>query len=64
MAMLVNSPPTNNTTYLDIGIQFGAGVDYRLTRELNLGLDCRYIYNLVRPGASWLTTGAYIGFNF
>jgi hypothetical protein len=64
MAMLVNSPPTDRATYLDLGIPFGVGVDYKLTESISLGVDCRYIYNLMRPTASWLTYGGYVGFNF
>lgn len=64
MAMMVNSPPTDKTTYLDLGLQFGAGVDYRLTQSISLGVDCRYFYNLNRPNGSWLITGVYLGFDF
>jgi len=64
MAMMVNSPPTDKTTYLDLGLQFGVGVDYRLTQSISLGVDCRYFYNLDRPHANWLVTGVYLGFDF
>lgn len=64
MAMIVNSPPTDKSAYLDIGIQFGGGADYRLTESLSLGVDLRYFYNLTRPSGGWLVYGAYIGFDF
>ncbi len=38
----VISPPSNQTQYLDIGVQFGAGAEYRIWKELWLGMDARY----------------------
>ena len=64
MAFLVNSPPSDNTSYLDVGLHFGVGANYRLTKSLSLGVDCRYNHNLTREGGSWLTTGTYLGFDF
>jgi hypothetical protein len=64
MAFLVNSPPSDNSSYIDLGLHFGVGADYRLTRSLSLGVDCRYNLNLTREGVSWLTTGVYLGFDF
>lgn len=64
MAFLVNSPPSDNSSYIDLGIHFGVGADYRITKSISVGLDCRYNLNLTREGVSWLTTGAYLGFDF
>ena len=38
----VISPPSDSTNYLDIGVQFGAGVDYELLPGITLGADLRY----------------------
>lgn len=64
MAFLVNSPPSDNSSYLDVAVHFGGGADYRLTKSVSLGVDCRYNLNLTSEGASWLTTGLYLGFDF
>ena len=64
MAFLVNSPPSDNSSYLDVGLHFGVGADYRLTESLSLGVDCRYNLNLTREGGSWLTPAVYLGFDF
>jgi opacity protein-like surface antigen len=64
MAFLVNSPPSDNSSYIDVGLHFGVGVDYRITKSVSLGVDCRYNLNLTREGVSWLTTAAYLGFDF
>lgn len=56
-AMLVNSPPTDKTTDLDLGLQFGLGIDSRVTQSISLGMDGRHFSNLNRPNGSWLVTG-------
>ena len=33
----VISPPSNQTQYLDIGLQFGAGFEYRIGKAFNSG---------------------------
>ena len=38
----VISPPSNDTTYLDVGVQFGAGVDYRVWEAFHAGIDGRF----------------------
>ena len=52
---------------VNVGIPFGAGLDYMLTQTWSVGLDWRYNLNL-SPGAysfgSFMTYGAYVGFNF
>jgi opacity protein-like surface antigen len=63
LGFYVNSPPTNNSAYLDVGLHFGGGLDYKLTENVSIGVDCRYHLFLTRDGG-WLTTGLYLGFNF
>jgi hypothetical protein len=38
----VISPPSDATTVLDIGAQFGAGVDWEVLHGIHVGLDGRY----------------------
>ena len=38
----VISPPSDSTNYLDIGIQFAAGLDYEIMPGITLGADFRY----------------------
>lgn len=67
MAFFVNNPPTNDSTYLDVGLHFGAGVEYLLTPNVSLGADVRYnkSFNLTNsPAGDFLTAGVYLGFNF
>jgi hypothetical protein len=40
----VISPPSDAATYLDVGIQFGAGVEYEIIPGLKFGIDGRYHY--------------------
>lgn len=67
MAFFVHILPTNDSTYLDVGLHFGTGIDYLLTDDVSIGLDARYNLNLNRtnsPAGDFFTTGAYLGFNF
>ena len=62
----VISPPSNATTVLDIGVQFGAGLEYRLYKAFHLGLDGRFH---LASGATdttnnFGTVGAYVGIAF
>lgn len=62
----VISPPSNATTVLDIGVQFGAGFEYHLFRALHVGLDSRFH---LASGATQTTNnfgavGAYVGISF
>lgn len=63
---LVGSRPYGGSD-LNMGIPFGAGLDYMLTHSVSIGLDWRYNLNL-SPSAinfgSFMTYGAYLGFNF
>lgn len=38
----VISPPSDGATYLDIGVQFGAGVEYEILPGIKAGIDGRY----------------------
>ncbi len=38
----VISPPSDGATYLDVGVQFGAGVEYEIIPGLKFGIDGRY----------------------
>jgi hypothetical protein len=62
----VISPPSNQTTVLDIGVQFGAGAEYRIWKELWLGVDARYhlASNQTNTVNNYGTVGAYVGIGF
>jgi len=62
----VISPPSNQTTVLDIGVQFGAGVGYRAWKELWLGADTRYhlTSNQTNSVNNFWTIGPYIAIGF
>jgi hypothetical protein len=62
----VISPPSNQTTVLDIGVQFGGGAEYRVWKELWLGVDARYhlAANQTNSVNSYGTVGAYVGIGF
>ncbi|MBI4400498.1 MAG: hypothetical protein HY581_02560 [Nitrospirae bacterium] len=62
----VISPPSNATNYLDIGVQFGAGVEYSIWGPFNLGLDGRYHLsaNMTQTTNTFGTVGAYLGVGF
>ena len=62
----VISPPSNATTVLDIGVQFGAGAEYRIYKALHLGLDGRFHLASGATGTTnnFGTVGAYVGIAF
>ncbi len=62
----VISPPSNQTNYLDIGVQFGAGAEYRIWKELWLGVDGRYhlASGATNSVNNYGTAGAYVGIGF
>jgi hypothetical protein len=62
----VISPPSNATTVLDIGVQFGAGAEYNFWGPLNLGLDGRFHLASGATGTTnnFGTVGAYVGIAF
>jgi hypothetical protein len=62
----VISPPSNDTTVLDIGVQFAAGAQYRVWKALHLGLDGRFHLASGETGTTnnFGTFGAYAGIGF
>lgn len=66
MTWLVNSPPSNDTTYLDFGVPFAAGIDLKLMDQLSVGMDVRYTlaFNHTNTKNSYYSMGAYAGVNF
>lgn len=62
----VISPPSNQTNYLDIGVQFGAGAEYRIWKELWLGVDGRFhlASNQTNTVNNYGTVGGYVAIGF
>jgi hypothetical protein len=62
----VISPPSNATTVLDIGVQFGAGLEYRIYKAFHLGLDGRFhlASGATETTNNFGTVGAYVGIAF
>ena len=62
----VISPTSSQINYLDIGVQFGGGAEFRVWKELWLGLDSRFhlASNQTNTVNNFWTTGIYgaIGF--
>lgn len=63
---LVSSPPSNDTTYLDLGVNFGTGVDFEVLPWLNVGVDGRYVlgFEFNNTKTSYLSLGGNVGLNF
>ena len=66
LSFLVNSPPSNNSTYLDVGLHFGAGAEYVLMDQLAVGADFRYTHGLEHSDTHtrYYSMGGYVGINF
>ncbi|NKB82337.1 MAG: hypothetical protein GKS05_10710 [Nitrospirales bacterium] len=62
----VISPPSNDTTVLDIGAQFAVGAQYRLWKAFHLGVDGRYHVTTDQTDTNnnFGTAGAYVGIAF
>ena len=63
----VISPPSDAITVLNPGMQFGAGADYKIWKDLYVGADARYHYSAddvdgVRTDG--VTAGGYLGIGF
>ena len=66
LAFLVNSPPSDNASYLDIGLHFGGGIEVELGEAFAVGADVRYNLAFERSDTdtSYLSAGGYVGINF
>lgn len=66
LAFLVNSPPSNDSTYLDLGLQMAAGAEYKIIDELSLGVDFRHTFahKDVNFNGSYSAWDLYAGINF
>ena len=62
----VISPPSNQTQYLDVGVQFGAGFEYQVWKAFKLGMDARYhlTANMTNTSNSYMQVGPYVGISF
>jgi len=61
------SPPSNGVTVLNPGMMFGAGADYRLWKDIYLGVDTRYHLtgrSVDGINTDGLTAGGYVGIGF
>jgi hypothetical protein len=67
LALHVTSPPSNGVTYINPGIMFGAGADYKIWKDLYLGADARYhLTGSDNDGVKidGFTAGGYLGLGF
>lgn len=63
--ILTVSPPNNNAEHLGVGIHLGAGIEYRIIKPISVGLDVRFNRTIsAQQPQEFISTGAYIGFNF
>lgn len=62
----VISPPSNDSTYLDIGVQFAVGAQYRIWKAFHLGVDGRFHLASNQTGTTnnFGTVGGYLGIAF
>lgn len=62
----VISPPSNGTQYLDVGLQFGGGFEYRVWKAIHIGADLRYhlAANMTNTTNSYFQVGPYVGIAF
>lgn len=63
---IVISPPSNNTQYLDVGVQFGAGAEYQIWKAFKVGLDGRFhlASGATQTTNNFGTLGGYVGISF
>jgi opacity protein-like surface antigen len=64
--IMVISPPSNQTQYLDVGVEFGVGVEYEVWKAFKLGLEGRYhlMANMTNTTNSYGQVGPYVGISF
>ncbi|WP_031431375.1 hypothetical protein [Methylomicrobium agile] len=61
------SPPSDAITVLNPGMQFGAGADYKLWKDIYIGADARWhqaLGSVDGVNTNGVTAGGYIGFGF
>ncbi len=66
-AMNVISPPSQSITVLEPALMFGVGADYRVWKNIYLGVDGRYQYAIGKLDGvktDGFTAGGYLGFGF
>jgi opacity protein-like surface antigen len=56
----VISPPSDAATVLDLGVQFGAGVDYQIANGIFVGIDGRYHYAADKTDSNANLTAAQV----
>ncbi|MEN8259463.1 MAG: porin family protein [Pseudomonadota bacterium] len=67
LAIHVVSPPSESITVLNPGIMFGAGADYKLWKDIYIGVDARYHltgHDADEVNTDGLTAGGYLGIGF
>lgn len=62
----VISPPSESITVLIPGVMFGAGADYKIWKDLYVGVDARYHLTSRNDGikVDGVTAGGYLGIGF
>ena len=62
----VISPPSNQTQYLDMGLQFGAGFEVQIWKAIKLGADARYhvTSRMTNTNNDYFQVGPYVGISF
>jgi len=62
----VISPPSNQTQYLDLGVQFGAGLEVQVWKAIMLGVDARYhvTARMTNTNNDYAQIGPYVGISF
>ncbi|MBL8496753.1 porin family protein [Nitrosomonas sp. JL21] len=67
LAIHVISPPSESVTYLEPGVMFAGGAEYRLWKDFFVGADARYHLtagSLDGSKIGGLTVGGYLGIGF
>lgn len=67
LAIHVISPPSDGVTVLLPGMHFGAGADFKVWKNVYVGIDARYnltFQTVDGVDINGMTTGAYAGFGF
>jgi len=62
----VISPPSNQTQYLDLGLQFGGGFEFQVWKAFVLGVDARYhlTARMTNTNNDYFQVGPYVGISF